>query len=276
MLIAQLSDLHIAGWGKKAYGIAPTAENLTRCVEHINQLKPKPDLVLVTGDITSKGLMEEVERSARLLDKLQCPYYIIPGNHDDRAALWSVFGGQACPSRTDGFLSYVIEGNDVRLIALDSTIPGAPGGEICESRATWLDKRLSETEHQPTVIFMHHPPIKCGVNETDIDGFIGADRLGKVFEKYTNIERVICGHIHLLVHARWRGTVVSTAPSMGMQLGLDLTLQRPSEFILEAPGYQLHYWTPEKNLITHSVYVRENTGSYLFEDYPEADEGPGW
>lgn len=275
MLIAQLSDTHIAGWGKKAYGIAPSAENLARCVDHINLLNPEPDLVLVTGDITSKGLMEEVERAASLLDKLRCPYYIIPGNHDDRATLWSEFGGQACPSRAGDFLSYVIEGYDVRLLAMDSTIPGAPGGEICESRAAWLDERLSGTGHEPTIIFMHHPPLKCGVNETDIDGFIGADRLGNVIEKYTNIERIICGHIHLLVHARWRGTVVSTAPSMGMQLVLDLTLQRASEFVLEVPAYQLHYWTPEKNLITHTVHVREGAVPYLFEDYPEADESPG-
>ena len=275
MLIVQLSDIHIAGWGKKAYGVAPTAENLARCVDHINQLNPKPDLVLVTGDITSKGLGEEVERSASLLSKLRYPYYIIPGNHDDRAALWSAFGGRACPSRTDGFLSYVIEGYDIRLVGMDSTIPGAPGGEICETRAAWLDKRLSEAVHQPTVVFMHHPPMECGVIETDVDGFIGADRLGNVIEKYTNIERIICGHIHLLVHARWRGTVVSTAPSMGMQLVLDLTLERPSEFILEAPGYQLHYWTPGKNLITHTIYVRETVGPYLFEDYPEAGEGTG-
>jgi len=275
MLIAQISDIHIAGWGKKAYGVAPTAENLARCIDHINLLNPQPDLLLVTGDITSKGLMEEAERAASLLDKLRCPYYIIPGNHDDRTVLWSAFGGQACPSRTGTFLSYVIGGYDVRLIAMDSTIPGAPGGEICESRATWLDECLTEAGHQPTVIFMHHPPIKCGVNETDIDGFIGADRLGRVIEKYTNIERIVCGHIHLLVHARWRGTVISTAPSMGMQLVLDLTLQRASEFVLEAPAYQLHYWTPGKNLVTHTVHVREGAGRYLFEDYPEADERPG-
>lgn len=163
-------------------------------------------------------------------------------------------------------MNYVIEGYDVRLIAMDSTVPGAPGGEVCETRAAWLDKRLSEAKEQPTLIFMHHPPVKCGVIESDVDGFIGADLLGDVVEKYKNIERVICGHIHLLVHARWRGTVVSTAPSMGMQLVLDLTLRRPSEFILEAPAYQLHYWTPGQDLITHTIYVRETVGPYLFKD----------
>lgn len=265
MLIAQISDTHIAGWGEKTYGIAPMAENLARCVDHINQCDPKPDVVLVTGDITCAGGVEEAEQAASLLGRLQIPFYIIPGNHDDRSSLGSAFDGHACPSGFQGFSNYVIDDFDVRLIAMDSTAPGVPGGEICQTRAAWLDERLSEGKERPTVIFMHHPPVKCGVLETDMDGFAGADLLGDIIEKYTNIEGVLCGHIHLPIHVRWRGTVVSTAPSMGMQLGLDLTLKRPSEFILEAPGYQLHYWTPQKDLVTHTVFVRDVDGPYPFE-----------
>ena len=264
MLIAQISDTHIAAWGKKAHDIAPTAENLTLCVDHINQFNPQPDLVLVTGDITYSGLAEEAERAESLLSRLRYPFYVIPGNHDNRSALWSAFGGHACPSPVHGYMNYVIEGYDVRLIAVDSVVAGAPGGKICETRAMWLDERLSEAKEQPTIIFIHHPPVKFGVLETDVDGFVGADRLGDVVEKYTNIERVICGHIHREAHVRWRGTVVSTAPSMGMHLVLDLTMERPSQFVPEAPGYQLHKWTPEKNLITHTIYVRQANGSYLF------------
>ncbi|MEN8246507.1 MAG: phosphodiesterase [Thermodesulfobacteriota bacterium] len=272
MLIAQISDLHIAGWGKKTYGIAPMAENLARCIDHINRLDPKPDVVTVTGDITMSSLKEEAQRAEKILGKLQMPFYIIPGNHDDRSTLWSVFGGQACPSKLDGFINYVVDDYDVRLIGMDSTVPGGPGGEICGTRAAWLDKRLAEQKSKPTVVFMHHPPVKCGVWETDVDGFIGMDRLGDVIEKYANVERLMCGHIHLPAHVRWRGTVVSTAPSTGMELMLDLTMKRESKFILEAPGYQLHYWTPQGDLVTHTVYVRKIDGPYLFEGYPEVDK----
>ncbi|MDH3743016.1 MAG: phosphodiesterase [Hyphomicrobiales bacterium] len=267
MLIAQISDSHIARWGRKTFGIAPMAENLALCVDHINQLDPKPDLVLVTGDITNEGLLEETERAAHLLGKLHCPFYVIPGNHDDRSRLWTVFGGQACPARVDEFIAYVIDGYDVRLIGMDSTMLGAPSGEICDTRAAWLDARLSEAKEQPTIIFMHHPPVNCGVAETNLDGFAGADRLGDIVEKHSNIERLICGHIHLPAHVRWRGTVVSTAPSMGMQLVLDLTLTRASEFILEAPAYQLHHWSSDGPLVTHTVHVRTGDGQYPFEEH---------
>jgi len=267
MLIVHLSDLHIAGLGKKSYGIAPTAENLIRCIKHINQLAPQPDLVLITGDITYNGVPEEAEHAAQLLSNLKFPYYIIPGNHDKRSVLREVFAKQGCPAKGPEFLNYVIEGYPIRFIALDSIVSGAAGGEICLARAEWLVDKLSKNSEQPTILFMHHPPLKCGVLETDEDGFVGADILGEIVEQYPNIQRILCGHIHLESHSRWRGTTVATAPSMGLQLGLDLALSRPSEFYLSDPGYQLHYFTPEKNLISYTIYVREVDGPYLFEDH---------
>jgi 3',5'-cyclic AMP phosphodiesterase CpdA len=266
MLIAQISDLHIAAPGKQAFGIAPTAENLVRSIDHINQLNPAPDLVLVTGDLVNYGTAEETRRARSLLEKLQFPCFIVPGNHDDREILWDSFGEKAIPSRFESFFNYVIKGHDIRLIALDSTAPGQPGGHICTRRAAWLDGQLAQAEGQPVIIFMHHPPLKCSVLETDEDGFTGADRLGQVVEKYRNIERILCGHIHLVTHASWRGTIVSTAPSMGLQLGLDLTMTRESEFYKEAPGYLLHHWTAQQDLITHSISVRDLDGPYLFEE----------
>jgi len=264
MLIVQLSDTHITASGTRAYGVASMAENLARCVQHINQMLPPVDVVLVNGDISNSGHAEELAHTVRLLDKLLMPYYVIPGNHDDRAAMWSSFGGRACPSRAGGYLNYVIDDYDLRLIALDSTVQGESGGEICEHRAAWLDARLGEDTNKPVLIFMHHPPVKFGVIETDVDGFVGVDRLAGVIKKYAHIEAILCGHIHLSAHTRWCGTEVSTAPSIGMQLVLDLTLQHEA-FTLESPAYLLHYWTPEQNLITHSQRVDAGDGPYPFK-----------
>jgi len=266
MLIAHISDSHIADPGMMAYGVAPTAENLARCVSHINHLNPKPSLVLVTGDITYSGKVTEAKRAAHLLNKLCCPFYIVPGNHDIRSALWSVFSEVGCPAADHELLNYVIEDYDIRLIGMDTICVDKPGGEICQRRAQWLTDRLSEKREQPTLIFMHHPPVKLGVLETDEDGFIGADCFGDIVEKHPNILSILCGHIHLECHVCWRGTVVSTAPSMGLQLGLDLSLTRPSEFFLESPGYQLHYFTPDQNLVTHTIFVKEMDGPYPFKE----------
>lgn len=264
MLIAQISDTHIAGADQKTYGIAPMAENLARCVESINSLTMPVDMVLLSGDVTNDFLLDEAQRAARILEGLNCPYYLVPGNHDDRDVLWDVFGGGACPTRADGFLNYVIDGGALRVIGLDSLSMGQSGGELCQSRTAWLRAALAAGGDQPTVIFMHHPPMKCGVPESDLDGFIGADSFGDIVAAHPNIERILCGHIHLLTHARWRGTVVTTAPSMGMQLDLDLTQSKPSRFLLSDPGYLLHHWIPEGQLITHCIQLNDIKGPYDF------------
>ena len=264
MLIAQISDTHIAPPGQKTYGVAPMAENLERCVEHINHLMMPPDLVLLSGDVTNDFSQSEALRAASILKTLSCPFYVVPGNHDDRDVLWDVFGGGGIPARADGFISYVIDGGAVRIIALDSLFVGQSGGEICDRRAAWLRDVLDQGGDQPTVIFMHHPPMKCGVPESDLDGFVGADALGDIVVEYPNIERILCGHIHLLTHTRWRGTVVTTAPSMGMQLDLDLSQSKPSRFLLSDPAYLLHHWIPEGRLITHAIQVNEIRGPFDF------------
>jgi len=272
MLIAQISDTHIANIGEKTYGIAPMDSNLVECVEHINQLEPKPDLVLVTGDICYSGSVSEARYAKQLLDELNYPYYIIGGNHDERKNLISVFGGGAIPANDNGFINYVIEGHEVRLIAMDSVDEGKSGGKICQQRATWLSEKLDEEKSKPTIIFIHHPPTNFGVLETDVDGFENVELLAKIVVKNNNIERIICGHIHLQAFVKWQGTIVSTAPCMGMRLLLDLTMKKPSQFILEDPAYQLHYFSPEKSLITHTVHVRQIDGPYLFKEQFKASK----
>lgn len=266
MLIAQISDTHITERGRKSYRVAPMEDNLSEVINHINQVIPKPDLVLLTGDITCYGTVTETSNAARLLRALNCPYFIVPGNHDNRSNLWSEFSGTACPSRVGKFINYVVEGKDIRLIGLDTTIENASGGELCDTRLAWLDKCLSDAPRQPTIIFMHHPPVKCSVLETDVFGFIGVNRFAEIVGKYSSIERILCGHIHLPSHTRFQGTIVSTAPSIGMRLGLDLTMKKESEFFMEPPSYQLHHWTAQKNLITHTIHVNDAEGPCPFKD----------
>ncbi len=266
MLIAQISDSHLAGRGKKTYGIAPMADNLAQCIAHINALVPAVDVVLMTGDVGDSGRADEMREAVALLSKLTCPFYIVPGNHDTRESLLAAFGGGACPADPDGFINYVVEGYDIRLIGFDSSIPGKPGGEICDVRAAWLEEQLAADSENPTIIFMHHPPVKCGVRESNEDGFIGVNRLAAMISNYDNIERIVCGHIHLVTHTNWHGTIVSTAPSLGMQLDFDMTMARPSMFYLTPPAYLLHHWTSQKNLVTHTITVQDIAGPYLFEE----------
>ena len=78
------------------------------------------------------------------------------GNHDDREAMRSVFGD--CDWLPDeGFVQYVVDLGGLRLIALDTHVPGAPGGTLCDDRLDWLNDRLSEAPDRPTILFLRHP-----------------------------------------------------------------------------------------------------------------------
>ncbi len=267
MLIVQISDTHLEGPGQKTFGVAPMAESLARCVAHINALTPPPDLVLHTGDVTNHGHLEEARHAAEILSALQAPLAVVPGNHDRRATLAAAFGPAACPQDAHGFIQHDLTLPGLRLLGLDTLAPGAPGGAFDRTRAAWLDARLREHPETPTVLFMHHPPARFGVIETDLDGFDGLNLLAEVVTRHPQIIRILAGHIHLSSLTQWHGIVVSTAPSPGMRLYLDLTLSR-SAYILDEPAYHLHYWHPQQGLVTHTVRVSAEESLHPFS--PEA------
>jgi 3',5'-cyclic AMP phosphodiesterase CpdA len=260
MKIAQISDLHITGTGPTC-GVAPMAENLARVVAHINA--HGADMVLVTGDICHNGLPAEATRAATVLAGLSMPYFITPGNHDTRAALQTAFPPATLPAREKAHLSYVVETGGLRFIALDSTDPDAPNGRICPARAAWLAARLAESD-QPVILFLHHPPMKCGLEETDTPPLEGASRLGAVVAEYPQILRILCGHIHLPAQALWQGRLVCVAPSMGMRLSWTPQRLTPSRFLTSAPAYLWHMHNADGTMVTHEFSLDAPDGPFDF------------
>lgn len=264
MLIAQISDPHIVKENHLAYGKVKTDEMLENAISAINQFEPKINLALVTGDLTDKGTKEENIYAKKLLDELACPYFVIPGNHDCREHMVEVFAPDHCRVSDQAYISYTFNFSDFCFIGLDSSIPGESGGELCLHRLIWLEQQLQNNKDKPVVIFLHHPPCKCGVLETDEDGFIGREKFEEIVARYLNIQRILCGHIHLATNSLFGNTIFNTAPSTGMQLHLDLTMSKPSAFEIGSPGYLLHHWTSDNKFNTHVRYVGEIDGPYLF------------
>ena len=254
MLIAQISDTHIKGEGVLAYGRYDTSAFLARAVDHILHLSPRPDLVLATGDLVDGGTPAEYARLRHLLAPLPMPVYLIPGNHDDRDALRQAFPDHAYMPR-EGFIQYVVDAGPLRLIALDTLIPKAPGGRVDRERVEWLDARLCEAPSTPAVIFMHHPPFPTGIDYMDGIGLEGADMLAEVVRRHPQVERVLCGHLHRTIQARWAGTVAMTAPGTAHQVGLDVREQVGLSLTLEPPGYAVHLWKPGVGLVSHVATV---------------------
>src|SRR5277367_1103975 len=89
--IAQISDLHIKPPGSLAYGRVDTAKALEHCVTALNEIKPAPDFVVISGDLADTPLAEEYEYFKRLLAPLKVPFASLPGNHDSRGLMRTAF-----------------------------------------------------------------------------------------------------------------------------------------------------------------------------------------
>lgn len=266
MIIAQISDLHIGGPGTRTYGIAAMDEKLKSCIAHVNAHRPKPDVVLVSGDLANCASKAETQYAADLLAALEMPFFVIAGNHDNTDTIKEIFAARQFPPANTQGTDYVIDDYPVRLIGMDSTRSGQPGGYLNGEQLAWLEKTLAQDSKKPVVIFMHHPPVRCGVPETDEDGFEGSERLGRIVGRFDNVQRILCGHIHLPVHTLWHGTIVCSAPSIGMHLEVELDGDEPSQFVLGAPAYLLHHLGADGNLLTHTKSLAPVDGPYRFEE----------
>jgi 3',5'-cyclic AMP phosphodiesterase CpdA len=270
MLLAQITDLHIKVPGALAYRKVDTAACLRRCVERLSALSPRPDAVLVTGDLTDFGTVDEYRHVAQCLKPLQMPVYLMVGNHDDRAALREVFDARYLREEGTGsaFVQYAFDLDDMRVIALDSQKPGESPGTLCDERLAWLERQLEAARGRPVIVALHHPPFATGIGHMDdmaLDAEASA-KLEALISRHPNVERVLCGHVHRPVHRRFGGTIVSIAPSTAHQVVLDLHRDAPSAFVLEPGAFALHYWNAGVGLVSHHAYVEQFDGPYPFFD----------
>lgn len=256
MLIAQISDCHItAPEIASIRGVHDPAGTLAQCVAHIGSLERRPDVVLATGDLVHDGSAESYAVLRDLLVPLTMPVYLIPGNHDDRDNLRAAFPDHDYLPRSGEFLHYVVEDYPLRLVGLDTIVPGATGGLMCEERQAWLDARLAEAPDRPTLIFMHHPPFRIGIPGMDELNCAESEALGEIVARHPQIQRIVAGHVHRPAVVGWHGTVVSTAPSSAAQLQLSFEDGAKLAFLPEPLACPLHFWQPQAGLVTHLSFV---------------------
>ena len=258
MIIAQITDLHVSLPGQRMDRMFNTSDHLEKAVTRIISLEPAPDVVIITGDLVQDGTVEEYQRLTQIIKPIKSPIYVIPGNHDNREAMRKTFGELSNLSHAGGFLQYVIDEWPVRLIALDTLVPGRICGELCKYRLQWLNDRLSEEPEKPTIIFMHHPPIQIGIKSVDRHSLrSGGPEMGAIVEKYPNTKRIICGHLHRPITANWHGTLVSVTPSTAHQMSLNMGENKGQNIIMEPPALHLHVWEKNSVMISHMVYIKE-------------------
>ncbi len=269
MLIAQLSDSHICPPGRLFADVVDTTAMLEAAVDAVLGLRPLPDAVLFSGDLTNDGEAEAYAVLRPTLARLPMPVYAIPGNHDDREAMLALdgvveLGAGSC------FRQFTAELGGLTLLALDSLSPGRAAGEICAERVDWLADALARSGQQPVLLMVHHPPAETGIGFMDRIGLVASAEFEALIRANSGrIQRIVCGHIHRPIFYRWLGVPVSVAPGIAHQVILGLDGSDPA-FSMEPPGFHLHRWTAAGGLVTHQVYIGCYPGPYRFGGNPGA------
>lgn len=263
MLIGQLSDLHIRPKGRLYHGVADSNRMLSEAIQHLHQLDRRPDLLLLTGDLVDEGQPDEYAVARELLAELAIPYLVIPGNHDHRENLRTAFADHAyLPS--SGPLHYCVDHHPVRIIGLDSSVPGLHHGAIDRSGLDWLHSTLASDTLKPTVVMLHHPPFVCGIPYMDSYRYMEPEPLAEVLGAFGNIELVLCGHVHRPMLKRWAGTVVCACPSSTTEIALRFAPGAKPASFMGPPACMLHLWDEVHGMVSHTSYIGSFAGPYAF------------
>jgi len=264
MLLAQISDLHVRPEGRLYKDVVDSNRMLDDAIAHLNALAPRPDLLLVTGDLVDDGTDAEYDAVRLRLNRSALPYLVIPGNHDDRQNFRRAFADHAYLPPPAAPMHYVVDDYPVRIVAFDTTVPGQHHGDVDAAGLAWLSDTLGRDRVRPTVILLHHPPFSCGIPYLDKYMCRQPERLAEIVAGFGNVERVLCGHVHRPIQLRWAGTLVCSCPSTATQIALRLTPDSAPASYREPPACLLHWWRPGAGMISHTSYIGRFDGPYDF------------
>jgi len=244
MLIAQITDTHI-GYGDRA---RVNADRLAQVVAAV--AAHDASLVVVTGDLTDCGNVDAYRLFKRLLEPLAGRLLLLLGNHDKRDAFISVFEDVAPAA---GYIHTAHTHSEVRVVTLDTLDEGRETAAFCKTRAAWLETCLRDQPDTPTLIALHHPPVRTGVEWIDVnaDGR-WSKRLEQVVSRHAQVIGLMAGHAHQPIATVFAGRPLIIAPSVAFAVAHDtrpLSSNTPDGRALivdSRPGYALHRWTGER------------------------------
>jgi 3',5'-cyclic-AMP phosphodiesterase len=270
MLICQLTDLHVRPAGKPANRLSETNMFTERAFRAVARLNPRPDVVVITGDLTDCGLDQEYANLSHLLrGLLPLPVFVIPGNHDQRDNLRKALRHLPGVTSDPRYVQYIVDDYPVRLLMLDTLVPNAAHGELRGEQLDFLDRSLAAAPDKPTIVAMHHPPFACGIAHMDRINLHNATAFAAIIARHRQVDRIICGHHHRAIIGRVEHAIASISPSVAHQVELTLDPSDGGAFIFEPPAFQLHRWTESDGVVTHTVYVEDFAGPFPFVSDPD-------
>ena len=213
--ILHLSDTHFVADGP-LYGSVESEANLRQLFDEVEASGGRPEAIVITGDLADKGDPVAYTRLKAVIEpaaaRLGAEVVWVMGNHDERGAFRSGLLGQShlSPEQQASPIDRVTMINGLRIIALDSTVPGHHYGEISDSQLDWLAEELSTPAPHGTILALHHPPVPSVLDLAVLVELRDQSGLAEVLEG-TDVRSIIAGHLHYSSTATFAGIPVSVA-----------------------------------------------------------------
>lgn len=242
VLLAHITDLHIDGSARESL-------RLGRVMDHLRSMPTPPDALLVTGDITDHGAVEEYAEVARLL-AAPFPVLVLPGNHDSRAEFRKVLLDDP---DGDGPINQVFQIGHLAVLCCDSTIPGELKGDglLDDQTLGWISASLSDLpEHVSAVLAFHHPPVDLHNPISDGVRLRNPSALAAILRAHANVSGILNGHAHTACATTFAG--VPVAVGQAVTWTLRMPVEPPPTGDRDAPaGLALHCVDGLGRLTTH-------------------------
>jgi len=214
-VLVHISDTHLQAGTARLYGTVDGAGHLERLVGELEASGQRPELIVFTGDLADSGEPGAYDKLRRIVDpaaeRMGTTVLWVMGNHDDRAAFRA---GLLDEAPDTGTLDRVIHVSGLRVIALDTSVPGHHYGELSPAQLDWLAAELSQPAPEGTILAMHHPPVPSVLDLAATVELREQAALAEVL-RGTDVRSILAGHLHYSSNALFAGIPVSVASSSG-------------------------------------------------------------
>jgi 3',5'-cyclic-AMP phosphodiesterase len=242
MLIAHISDCHVVPEPQLCYGMIDTRYWLGQSITRLNAMSPRPNLVVLSGDLVDEPSSAAYTTLTSLLQALTLPLIVIPGNHDDRTLLKRHLAEHCYLPSAGEKANFSIDLGPVRLIGFDAVVPGKEWALVTEQDLGWLQGELEATRDRPTMLVMHHPPVATGIAFMDALQPPLHPGFEALLTAHPQVRLIACGHVHRVVDGALGHARVAVAGSTAHQFRLALDPDVPPAVSMEPPTIRLHHW----------------------------------
>ena len=210
-VLLHLSDCHLIVGDEPLYGAVDADTRLRQLLDRIEKAQLRPSAVVFTGDLADAGEPAAYRKLRSLVepfaDRLGCELVWVMGNHDDRAAMRQHLLAE--PASVDP-VDRVFTVDGLRVVVLDTSVPGHHHGEVTDEQLAWLADVLATPAPFGTVLAMHHPPLPAVADLAVAVELYEQRRLASVLAG-TDVRAILAGHLHYATFGTFAGIPVSVA-----------------------------------------------------------------